>query len=88
MHAATVRNAIVKHDGECVTERNSKPIIHTMKITEMLEQALETEVLASEAYGELMTLIEAIDDRELYDSIEQIYLTELRSVEEMRLLLL
>ena len=54
----------------------------------MLEQALQTEVLASGAYGELMTLIESIDDRELYDSIEQIYLTELRSVEEMRLLLL
>ena len=59
-----------------------------MNVTEMLEQALQTEVLASGAYGELMTLIESIDDRELYDSIEQIYLTELRSVEEMRLLLL
>ena len=59
-----------------------------MNVTEMLEQALQTEVLASDAYGELMTLIESIDDRELYDSIEQIYLTELRSVEEMRLLLL
>ena len=88
MHAATVRNAIVKHDGECVTERNPKSILHTLNVTEMLEQALQTEELASEAYGELMTLIEAIDDRELYDSIEQIYLTELRSVEEMRLLLL
>jgi bacterioferritin (cytochrome b1) len=88
MHAATVRNAIVKHYGECVTERNSKPILHTSNTTEMLEQALQTEVLASEAYGELMQLIETIDDRELYDSIEQIYLTELRSVEEMRLLLI
>jgi len=38
-------------------------------------------------YGELMLMLEDIADSELYDSVEQIYLTELRSVEEMRLLL-
>lgn len=87
VHAGAVRNAIVKHSGESVTERNSKPIIHTTDTREMLDQALQTEELASEAYRELMELLEEIEDRELYDSIEQIYLTELRSVEEMRLLL-
>tara|TARA_B100000767_G_scaffold271302_1_gene296642 strand:- start:1250 stop:1663 length:414 start_codon:yes stop_codon:yes gene_type:complete len=87
VHAAAVRNAIVKHDGESVTERNPKPIVHTIVTRDMLEQALQTEELASEAYRELLQLLEEIQDRELYDSIEQIYLTELRSVEEMRLLL-
>ena len=48
---------------------------------------LETEIKAAETYGKLMQMLEDIEDRELYDSVEQIYLTELRSVEEMRLLL-
>tara|TARA_B110001452_G_C15141026_1_gene397293 strand:+ start:364 stop:777 length:414 start_codon:yes stop_codon:yes gene_type:complete len=87
VHASAVRNAIVKHNGESVTERNPKPILHTTDTREMLDQALHTEELASEAYRELLQLLEEIEDRELYDSIEQIYLTELRSVEEMRLLL-
>ena len=50
----------------------------------MLNHALETEIKASEVYAELLPLIEQTDD--LYDSIEQIYLSELKSVEEMRLL--
>ena len=49
----------------------------------MLNFALETEIKASEVYAEL-PLIDQTDD--LYDSIEQIYLSELKSVEEMRLL--
>ena len=87
VHAATIRNAIVKHSGTCVTERDSTPIIHTDKYREMLQGALDTEIKAAEAYGELMQMLDDIADRELYDSVEQIYLTELRSVEEMRLLL-
>ena len=87
VHAATIRNAIVKHGGVCVTERDSNPIVHTDDYREMLQNALETEIKASEAYGELMLMLEDIADSELYDSVEQIYLTELRSVEEMRLLL-
>ena len=35
----------------------------------------------------LMDSIQRISDRELYDAVEQIYLAELRSVEEIRLLL-
>ena len=31
--------------------------------------------------------LQEISDRELYDAVEQIYLAELRSVEEIRLLL-
>ena len=50
----------------------------------MLNYSLETEVRASEVYAELLPLIDQTDD--LYDSIEQIYLSELKSVEEMRLL--
>ena len=50
----------------------------------MLNYSLETEIKASEVYAELLPMIEQTDD--LYDSIEQIYLSELKSVEEMRLL--
>jgi hypothetical protein len=53
----------------------------------MLQSALATETKASEVYGELLTLLEEISDIELYDAVEQIYLAELRSVEEIRLLL-
>lgn len=87
LHAATIRNAIVKHGGECVTERDSYPITHTENYRDMLQGALDTEIKAAATYGELLQMLEEIDDRELYDSVEQIYLTELRSVEEMRLLL-
>ncbi|MBS72704.1 MAG: hypothetical protein CMA91_00400 [Euryarchaeota archaeon] len=87
MHAATIRNAIVKHGGECVTERDQMPINHTTNTRDMLQGALETEEKASQVYGELLPLLEEIADRELYDAVEQIYLAELRSVEEIRLLL-
>jgi hypothetical protein len=53
----------------------------------MLQGALVTETKAAEVYGELLPLLEEISDRELYDAVEQIYLAELRSVEEIRLLL-
>ena len=86
-HADTVRNAIVKHGGVCVTERNPLDIKHTEDYFEMLNEALLTEEMAAKVYGELMEMLESVNDRELYDSIEQIYLAELRSVEEMRLLL-
>ena len=88
LHAATIRNAIVKHGGKCVTERDSNPIMHTENYRDMLQGALDTEIKAAETYGELLQMLEEINDRELYDSVEQIYLTELRSVEEMRLLLI
>lgn len=87
VHAATIRNAIVKHGGECVTLRDQMEITHTTDTREMLQGALATEIKAAEVYGELLPLLEEISDRELYDAIEQIYLTELRSVEEIRLLL-
>ncbi len=51
---------------------------------EMLNYSLETEIRAAEVYAELLPLIEQTDD--LYDSMEQIYLSELKSIEEMRLL--
>ena len=87
VHAATIRNAIVKHGGECVTLRDQMEITHTTETREMLQGALATETKAAEVYGELLPLLEEISDRELYDAVEQIYLAELRSVEEIRLLL-
>ena len=83
-HANIVRKGIVQLGGIPVTERNPYKITHTTDYMEMLNHALETEIKASEVYAELLPLIEQTDD--LYDSIEQIYLSELKSVEEMRLL--
>ena len=83
-HADIVRKGIVQLGGIPVTESSSYKITHTTDYMEMLNHALETEIKASEVYAELLPLIEQTDD--LYDSIEQIYLSELKSVEEMRLL--
>jgi len=87
IHADTVRNAIVKLGGKCATERNSEEIIHTTDYKKMMKESLKTEMTAAKVYGELMKLLEVINDKELFDAIEQIYLAEVRSVEEMRLLL-
>ena len=50
----------------------------------MLAESLKTETKAAEVYGELMVMIEEAGDAELLDAIEQIYLAEVRSVEELR----
>ena len=85
-HADIVRKAIVQLGGIPVTERNSHPITHTNDYLEMLNYSLETEIKAAEVYAELIELIEDNAEEDLRDAIEQIYLSELRSVEEMRLL--
>ena len=85
-HADIVRKAIVQLGGIPVTERNSHPIIHTNDYLEMLNYSLETEIKAAAVYAELIELIEDSAEEDLRDAIEQIYLSELRSVEEMRLL--
>lgn len=84
-HANLVRSAIVKYGGIAVTERNSKPIIHTEDYREMLQQSLETEEEAALIYSKILKLVKG--DAELKDTIESIYFTELRSVEEVRLLM-
>jgi|TARA_B110000196_G_C20755390_1_gene479616 bacterioferritin (cytochrome b1) len=86
-HANIVRSAIVKLGGEAITDRNPHPIIHTTDYIEMLKQAYETEKTAGEVYGVLLELLKKHNDDELYDSIETIYFAELRSVEEVRMLL-
>jgi bacterioferritin (cytochrome b1) len=86
-HANLVRAAIVKLGGICVTERNSLPIVHTNSYIEMLEYSLSTEMGASQVYREVLDLVEKLGDSELYDSFETIYFSELRSVEEMRMLI-
>jgi bacterioferritin (cytochrome b1) len=87
VHADTVRNAIVKNDGIAVTERNPEPILHTTDYTVMIEESLKTEMQAAIVYGELMKMLEDDDDKEIYDAVEQIYLSEVRSIEQMRLLM-
>ena len=84
-HADIVRKAIVQLGGIPVTERNSHPIIHTTNYIDTLNYSLETEAKAAEVYAQLLELIGKTDEQDLYDSIEQIYLSELRSLEELRL---
>ena len=86
-HANIVRKSIVKLEGVPVTERNPHPITHTTNFSEMLQYSLETEAQAAAVYGEVMIQLEAAEDQDLKDAIEQIYLAELRSVEELRLLM-
>ena len=87
MHADIVRKAIVKLGGIPVTERNTHPIIHTTLFDEMLVHSLETETKAAAVYVAIIVEIDSIGDQEMYDAIEQIYLAELRSLEELRLLM-
>ena len=84
-HAEMVRTAIVKLGGEAVTDRDPTEIVHTTDYKVMLEEALKTEKKAAEGYEGVLSLIK--DDEEMYDSIEQIYFQELRSVEEVTQLL-
>jgi len=86
-HAATVRAAIVKLDGEAITERDATAIPHTSDYLEMLKEAYKTEKNASETYGRILPMIQEIGDSELYDALEVIYFDELRSVEELRMML-
>ena len=86
-HANILRSVIVKLGGVATTERNSHPIVHTLHYLDMLEYAYETEKLAAKIYGGILKTLDDYDDHELYDSIETIYLAELRSVEEVRMLL-
>ena len=86
-HANIVRSAIVKLGGIAVTERNSMAIKHTTNYLEMLEQALDTEKRASQVYSKILSTLKNHNDDELYDAIENIYFAELRSVEEVRMLL-
>ncbi|MBT6254807.1 MAG: hypothetical protein HOI85_01560 [Euryarchaeota archaeon] len=87
MHADIVRKAIVKLGGIPVTERNAHPIIHTTQFEEMLVHSLDTETRAAAVYAAIMLEIDSVGDQEMYDAIEQIYLAELRSLEELRLLM-
>ena len=86
-HADVVRRAIVKLGGVPVTERNPHPIVHSTEYKAMLERSLETETKAAEVYAGIIKLLEEIGDQEMYDSIEQIYFAELRSLENLRLIL-
>ena len=85
MHAEAVRLAIVKLGGVAVTNRDSTEIVHTTDYNIMLDESLKTEQKAAEGYAQVLSLIK--EDEEMYDSIEQIYFQELRSVEEVTQLL-
>ena len=86
VHAATIRNAIVKHGGICETKRMTWRL-STRTTTEICYKELLKQRKAAETYGDLLKMLDDISDRELYDAVEQIYLAELRSGEEIRMLL-
>ena len=76
----------VKLGGIAVTERNALKIKHT-KLCKNVEEAYDTEKRAAKVYFEILKNLENFNDDELYDSIENIYFAELRSVEEVRMIL-
>jgi len=86
-HGDVVRRAVVKLGGVPVTDRATEPIVHTTAYDAMLEHALATEEQAASVYRSILDLVEPIDDKDLYDAIEQIYLAELRSVDSIRMLM-
>ena len=45
---------------------------------------METETKAAEVYAGIIKLLDEVGDQEMYDSIEQIYFAELRSLESLR----
>ena len=58
---------------------------HTTDYRVMLEEAIKTEMHAARSYKEF--LAQPGLDQELFDAIEQIYLAEERSVDELRQLM-
>ena len=86
-HGDVVRRAVVKLGGIPVTDRAPEAIVHTTAFDAMLEHALSTEEQAASVYRSILDLVEPIDDKDLYDAIEQIYLAELRSVDSIRMLM-
>ena len=81
-----VRRAIVKLGGVPVTDRHPEAIVHTTAFDEMLKHALATEQQAARVYQDVLAMVEAIEDQDLYDAIEQIFLAELRSVDGLLML--
>ena len=85
-HGDVVRRAIVKLGGVPVTDRHPEAIVHTTAFDEMLKYALATEQQAARVYQDVLAMVEAIEDQDLYDAIEQIFLAELRSVDGLLML--
>ena len=84
-HASIVRNAINQLGGVAVTERDHTEILHTTDYQVMLQEVLKTERLAAQTYHGILEMVDG--NKELYDLIEQIYLAEVRSIEELTQLL-
>ena len=53
----------------------------------MLKEAHKTEEAASKTYQSILPMVKELGDDELYDSLEAIYFDEMRSVEELRMML-
>jgi bacterioferritin (cytochrome b1) len=84
-HASIVRNAINQLDGIAVTDRDPTPIVHTTDYEVMLREVLRTEETAARIYQGMLERL--TEHEELYDSIEQIYFAEVRSMEELNQLI-
>ena len=84
-HASTVRNAINQLGGIAVTDRDPTPIVHTTDYEVMLREVLRTEETAARTYQSMLERL--TEHEELYDSIEQIYFAEVRSMEELNQLI-
>ena len=85
IHGKTVREQIVKLGGVATTARDETEIVHTTDYRVMLREAFKTETRAAEGYKAILDQ-EGLDD-ELFDTIQQIFFEEERSIEELSQLL-
>ncbi len=84
-HATAVRDEITKLGGVARTSRDETEIVHTTDYRVMLTEAMKTESRAASTYKSFLELPGV--DSELFDTIEQIYFQEERSVEELKQLM-
>ena len=85
LHAAQVRDSIVKLGGIAVSTPAAVEIVHTDSYEVMLEEALMTEQQAATFYREILTEVDSED--EMFDVIQQIQFAEERSVDELNKLI-
>jgi bacterioferritin len=85
VHGQTVRDQIVKLEGQATTNRDGTEIVHTTDYRVMLREAFDTETRAAAGYQRILELPDL--DSELFDAIEQISFAEQRSIEELSQLL-
>ena len=84
-HAKKVREILAALGGQAATTRDPAPIVHTEEVRVMLEEALQTESKAADAYQKIMPMVRA--HAVFYHTIYHILKDEMGAVIEMETLL-